>query len=165
MLSLYPRPDVFAKPSKPAGRLTLEGNAAGNRELNFRAGRGAAENLKPGSNALSPLPHSGEPPVSVPARSPCARVDSASVVTHQQTKLIRAELQYKFHVMACNNDGVWKDAGAMLDFSVSPAWFQTTWFFVLCTACGICLVETALRKQLHAACSSEPHMVAPHPTS
>ena len=35
---------------------------------------------------------------------------------------------YTFHVIACNNDGVWNDAGAMLDINVSPAWFQTTWF-------------------------------------
>jgi signal transduction histidine kinase/ligand-binding sensor domain-containing protein len=36
--------------------------------------------------------------------------------------------KYRFHVIACNNDGVWNDTGATLDFRVSPTWYQTTWF-------------------------------------
>ncbi len=36
--------------------------------------------------------------------------------------------KYRFHVIACNNDGVWNDTGATLDFRVSPAWYQTIWF-------------------------------------
>jgi len=39
---------------------------------------------------------------------------------------------YHFRVIACNNDGVWNDQGATLDFSVAPAWFQTIWFRALC---------------------------------
>jgi signal transduction histidine kinase/ligand-binding sensor domain-containing protein len=39
---------------------------------------------------------------------------------------------YRFHVIACNNDGVWNEAGATLDFSIAPAWYQTYWFRVLC---------------------------------
>jgi signal transduction histidine kinase/ligand-binding sensor domain-containing protein len=35
--------------------------------------------------------------------------------------------KYRFHVIACNNDGVWNEAGATLDFAVSPAWYQTLW--------------------------------------
>jgi signal transduction histidine kinase len=35
-------------------------------------------------------------------------------------------------VIACNNDGVWNDAAAALDFSVVPAWYQTNWFRALC---------------------------------
>lgn len=42
--------------------------------------------------------------------------------------------KYRFHVIACNNDGVWNEDGATLDFSIAPAWFQTTWFRVLCIA-------------------------------
>ena len=38
---------------------------------------------------------------------------------------------YRFRVIACNNDGVWNDAGATLDFSVAPAWYQTNWFRIL----------------------------------
>jgi signal transduction histidine kinase len=39
---------------------------------------------------------------------------------------------YRFRVIACNNEGVWNEAGASLDFSVAPAWFQTNWFFIAC---------------------------------
>jgi len=41
---------------------------------------------------------------------------------------------YRFRVMACNNSGVWNEAGAALDFSVAPAYYQTTWFRALCGA-------------------------------
>jgi signal transduction histidine kinase len=43
---------------------------------------------------------------------------------------------YRFHVIACNNDGVWNEAGASLDFSVAAAWYQTNWFRTLCFVCG-----------------------------
>ena len=42
--------------------------------------------------------------------------------------------KYRFHVIACNNDGVWNETGATLDFSVLPAWYQTIWFWSLCVA-------------------------------
>jgi len=35
---------------------------------------------------------------------------------------------YHFRVIACNNDGVWNEEGARLDFNIAPAWYQTTWF-------------------------------------
>ena len=41
---------------------------------------------------------------------------------------------YRFRVMACNNSGVWNEAGASLDFSVAPAYYQTNWFRVSCGA-------------------------------
>jgi signal transduction histidine kinase/ligand-binding sensor domain-containing protein len=39
---------------------------------------------------------------------------------------------YTFRVTAANNDGVWNEAGASLDFAVSPAFYQTAWFRGLC---------------------------------
>jgi signal transduction histidine kinase/ligand-binding sensor domain-containing protein len=42
--------------------------------------------------------------------------------------------KYRFRVIASNNDGVWNEAGATLDFSVLPAWYQTIWFRSLCVA-------------------------------
>jgi signal transduction histidine kinase len=42
--------------------------------------------------------------------------------------------KYKFRVIACNNDGVWNEEGATLDFNVAPAWYQTNWFRVACAA-------------------------------
>ncbi|HXQ34845.1 MAG TPA: triple tyrosine motif-containing protein, partial [Anaerolineales bacterium] len=37
---------------------------------------------------------------------------------------------YTFHVIACNNDGVWNETGTSLAFIIPPAWYQTTWFRV-----------------------------------
>jgi PAS domain S-box-containing protein len=41
---------------------------------------------------------------------------------------------YRFRVMACNNSGVWNEAGTFLDFSIAPAYYQTNWFRVSCVA-------------------------------
>lgn len=35
---------------------------------------------------------------------------------------------YRFHVQACNSDGVWNEAGAALAFTVAPFAWQTWWF-------------------------------------
>lgn len=35
---------------------------------------------------------------------------------------------YAFHVIACNNDGVWNEAGAELAFTALPQFWQTVWF-------------------------------------
>jgi signal transduction histidine kinase/ligand-binding sensor domain-containing protein len=37
---------------------------------------------------------------------------------------------YRFQVIASNNSGVWNEKGATLDFTIAPAWWQTTWFRV-----------------------------------
>ncbi len=39
---------------------------------------------------------------------------------------------YKFRVQACNNDGVWNEAGAAMAFSLKPHFYETTWFYSLC---------------------------------
>jgi signal transduction histidine kinase len=38
---------------------------------------------------------------------------------------------YRFRVIAANNSGVWNEAGAALDFSIAPAYYQTWWFVAL----------------------------------
>ncbi len=45
-----------------------------------------------------------------------------------------APRNYRFRVMASNTDGVWNEAGAALDFSIAPAYYQTTWFVSLVVA-------------------------------
>ncbi len=35
---------------------------------------------------------------------------------------------YRFRVSASNNSGVWNEAGATLEFSIAPAFYQTRWF-------------------------------------
>jgi len=44
---------------------------------------------------------------------------------------------YRFHVIACNNDGVWNNTGAVLAFTVAPFFWQTWWFV------GLSLVAAA----------------------
>jgi ligand-binding sensor domain-containing protein len=41
---------------------------------------------------------------------------------------------YRFRVKACNNNGVWNEAGASWDFSIAPAYYQTNWFRLACAA-------------------------------
>ena len=40
--------------------------------------------------------------------------------------------RYTFRVIASNNDGVWNDTGASIDFAIAPAFYQTRWFYTLC---------------------------------
>jgi signal transduction histidine kinase/streptogramin lyase len=35
---------------------------------------------------------------------------------------------YTFRVIACNNDGIWNEAGDTLQFSIDSAYYQTSWF-------------------------------------
>jgi Signal transduction histidine kinase len=41
---------------------------------------------------------------------------------------------YRFRVIACNNDGVWNETGAALEFIIAPAFYQTSWFLALSVA-------------------------------
>ncbi len=47
---------------------------------------------------------------------------------------------YQFRVAASNNDGVWNEAGASLDFSIAPAYYQTTWFRLAGVAVAFALI-------------------------
>ena len=47
---------------------------------------------------------------------------------------------YRFRVAACNNSGVWNEAGTFLDFSIAPAYYQTNWFRALCVAAFVALL-------------------------
>jgi len=61
---------------------------------------------------------------------------------------------YRFWVTAANNSGVWNEAGAFLDFSIAPAYFQTTWFRVASVVMVLALVwalyQIRLRQVAHA---------------
>jgi ligand-binding sensor domain-containing protein len=41
---------------------------------------------------------------------------------------------YRFRVKACNNNGVWNEAGASWEFSIAPAYYQANWFRLACGA-------------------------------
>jgi signal transduction histidine kinase/ligand-binding sensor domain-containing protein len=58
---------------------------------------------------------------------------------------------YRFRVMACNNSGVWNEAGAFLDFYIEPAYYQTTWFLVSCAAAFLALLAALYQLRLRQA--------------
>jgi signal transduction histidine kinase/ligand-binding sensor domain-containing protein len=55
---------------------------------------------------------------------------------------------YRFRVIAANNSGVWNEAGAMLDFSIAPAMYQTNWFRALGAALLVGLLWGAWQLRL-----------------
>ena len=55
---------------------------------------------------------------------------------------------YRFRVAACNNSGVWNEAGAFLDFPVAPAYYQTMWFRALCVAAVLALLWAIYQLRL-----------------
>lgn len=59
--------------------------------------------------------------------------------------------EYRFRVTASNNSGVWNETGALLDFSVAPAYYQTTWFRALSLATVLTLAWGGHRVRLRIA--------------
>jgi len=55
---------------------------------------------------------------------------------------------YRFRVTACNNSGVWNEVGTFLDFSIAPAYWQTTWFRLSCLAAFALLLWALYRLRL-----------------
>jgi signal transduction histidine kinase len=43
--------------------------------------------------------------------------------------------QYRFHVIACNEDGLWNETGATLEVTVQPQFWQTWWFSAAAILC------------------------------
>jgi signal transduction histidine kinase/ligand-binding sensor domain-containing protein len=56
--------------------------------------------------------------------------------------------QYRFHVIACNNDGVWNEVGASLGVSIKPAFYQTWWFTALVIFGAGALLWWAIRLRI-----------------
>jgi signal transduction histidine kinase len=55
---------------------------------------------------------------------------------------------YRFRVIACNQDGVWNNVGADVEFTIAPAWFQTNWFFALCAAIVLLIMWVFYRMRV-----------------
>ena len=62
---------------------------------------------------------------------------------------------YRFHVIACNNDGVWNEVGASLGFSVLPAYYQTNWFRALWAAAFLVLLWAVYQVRIRQLRSEE----------
>jgi len=56
---------------------------------------------------------------------------------------------YRFRVTACNNSGVWNEAGASFDFSIDPKYYQTAWFKIACAAAFVTLLWGLYRYRLY----------------
>lgn len=57
--------------------------------------------------------------------------------------------RYRFRVTASNNDGIWNEAGAFLDFVVQPAIQETMWFQLLCIAVFALTLVAVYRLRLN----------------
>ena len=55
---------------------------------------------------------------------------------------------YRFQVVAANNDGVWNNTGATLAFSIKPMIVQTWWFKTLCALAFFLLIWLLHRQRL-----------------
>jgi signal transduction histidine kinase/ligand-binding sensor domain-containing protein len=55
---------------------------------------------------------------------------------------------YRFHVIASNNNGVWNNVGANLSFEVAPAFYQTVWFKLLCGVVTLALLWLILQVRV-----------------
>lgn len=72
---------------------------------------------------------------------------------------------YRFQVIACNNDGVWNETGAALALMVRPHfwetwWFRPAWITLLCAATGGgVLLALRARHRRHVAILQQRHAV------
>jgi hypothetical protein len=55
---------------------------------------------------------------------------------------------YRFQVIACNNDGVWNDAGAAFDFIIPATFIQSSLFKALCWAAFVASLFLAYRLRM-----------------
>ena len=69
---------------------------------------------------------------------------------------------YRFRVIASNNDGVWNETGATLDFEIAPHFYQTLWFRALAllgmAVAGAVVVWLRMRSLLQRTEELERHV-------
>lgn len=58
---------------------------------------------------------------------------------------------YRFQVIASNDDGVWNQQGATVDFLIPPLFYQTRWFLGLSVLAGLALVFASFLLRLRQA--------------
>ena len=56
--------------------------------------------------------------------------------------------EYKFRVKACNNDGLWNEAGSWVSFEIKPFFYQTLWFYFLCLLAVVLIVFSGYRLRV-----------------
>jgi signal transduction histidine kinase len=55
---------------------------------------------------------------------------------------------YRFRLTAANDNGVWNEAGATVEFTIPPTFIQSKWFLALCTAVVLALLWLAYRLRM-----------------
>ena len=55
---------------------------------------------------------------------------------------------YRFRVMTERDDGTWEEPGASWEFSISPTFYQTAWFYAACATAAAFSVFSAWRLRL-----------------
>jgi ligand-binding sensor domain-containing protein/signal transduction histidine kinase len=71
-------------------------------------------------------------------------VDAENLRTAHYGRL--APGSYRFHVVACNNEGVWNTTGAAVKFRVEPFFYQTNSFFIFTGALVIGGISFGVRR-------------------
>jgi|HubBroStandDraft_5_1064220.scaffolds.fasta_scaffold00553_13 signal transduction histidine kinase/ligand-binding sensor domain-containing protein len=64
---------------------------------------------------------------------------------------------YRFRVIACNNDGVWNEVGDSVSFTIAPAWYQERLFRAACLILGALSLWALYRlrvRQIEAAAAT-----------
>jgi ligand-binding sensor domain-containing protein len=56
--------------------------------------------------------------------------------------------RYRFHVVACNNDGVWNEAGANFVFELEPHFYQSWWFYAVVLIAFVGVLFSAYRWRI-----------------
>ena len=64
-------------------------------------------------------------------------IDAGTARTARYTNIGPGE--YRFRVMACNNDGLWNETGASFGFYLRPRFYQTYWFYTSIAASFVLL--------------------------
>ena len=57
---------------------------------------------------------------------------------------------YRFHVIACNNDGVWNELERVWVFLIKPAFYQTWWFTALVLLAAVALLSWVIRLRIRS---------------
>ena len=76
---------------------------------------------------------------------------------------------YKFHVMACNEDGVWNKTGSVLEVIVLPPFWQTWWFIAISIFCLVAaivgtvhFISTQKLRRQHSPAGNARKRAFPH---
>jgi PAS domain S-box-containing protein len=66
---------------------------------------------------------------------------------------------YRFTVIASNNDGIWNTTGASVYIHIAPQFYQTYWFYTLCTLVLVASVAGLYRLRMKSVKAREKDLV------